>query len=67
MDELKQGDVTFLTAESRVETPMGMLGELPIGMGKYETPIHAMVMSAATMCLWTVICMHGFGRDVPEQ
>lgn len=54
MDRLKHSDVAFLTARGRVEIPMGMLSELTIGMGTFETLTQAMVMSAATQYLWGV-------------
>ena len=46
MDKLEHSDVTFLSANGRTETPMGLLKELPIGVGNLRKPIDAMVTAA---------------------
>ena len=46
MDKLEHSDVTFVSANGRTETPMGILKELPIGVGNLRLPIDAMVTAA---------------------
>ena len=46
MDKLEHSDVTFVSANGRTESPMGILKELPIGVGNLRLPIDAMVTAA---------------------
>ena len=46
MDRMEQSDMSFLTAGGHVEVPMGVLQDLPIGLGSLSLPVDAMVTPA---------------------
>ena len=46
MDMMEQSDMSFLTAGGHVEVPMGVLRDLPIGLGSLSLPVDAMVTPA---------------------
>ncbi|KAL3152945.1 hypothetical protein ABBQ38_012246 [Trebouxia sp. C0009 RCD-2024] len=46
MDRLQASDVTLLTATGRMVTPVGMLRELPIGVGSLRLPTDGRVIAA---------------------